>query len=83
MNLVVFDIDGSLVKYHPKRNDQAYVRAVHEIFDLKIQDNWSGYVEFTDSGILDEIVQKQKSRNASEEKVARSRESTGKWLEVE
>jgi hydroxymethylpyrimidine pyrophosphatase-like HAD family hydrolase len=32
MNLVVFDIDGTLVKYHKKRNDQAFVRAVKEVW---------------------------------------------------
>jgi phosphoglycolate phosphatase-like HAD superfamily hydrolase len=83
MNLVVFDIDGTLVKYHPKRNDQAYVRAVHETFGLTIQDSWSGYVQSTDSGIFNEIAQKQKGRNASEEESSRFKESMVKWLEVE
>ncbi len=83
MNLVVFDIDGTLVKYHPKRNDQAYVRAVSEIFGLMIQDSWSGYVQSTDSGILNEIAQKQNGRNASEDEATRFKESMVKWLEVE
>jgi phosphoglycolate phosphatase-like HAD superfamily hydrolase len=83
MNLVVFDIDGTLVKYHPKRNDQAYVRAVHEVFGLTIEDSWSGYVQSTDSGILNEIAQKQFGRNASTEETACFKESMVKWLETE
>jgi hypothetical protein len=83
MNLAVFDIDGTLVKYHLKRNDQAYVRAVHEIFGLTIQDSWSGYVQSTDSGILDEIAQKQFGRNALEKEMARFKKSMVKWLETE
>jgi phosphoglycolate phosphatase-like HAD superfamily hydrolase len=83
MNLVVFDIDGTLVKYHHKRNDQAYVRAVHEVFGLTIEDSWSEYVQSTDSGILDEIAQKQTGRNASKEERSRFKKSMAKWLEAE
>jgi phosphoglycolate phosphatase-like HAD superfamily hydrolase len=83
MNLVVFDIDGTLVKYHPKRNDRAYVRAVREIFGLTIEDSWSEYVQSTDSGILNEIAQKQKGRNASKEERSRFKKSMAKWLEAE
>ena len=56
MNLIVFDIDGTLIRYHPKRNDRAYVRAVKEIFDVEIKDSWDGYKTSTDSGILSEIL---------------------------
>jgi phosphoglycolate phosphatase-like HAD superfamily hydrolase len=74
---------GTLVKYHPKRNDRAYVRAVHEIFGLTIEDHWSGYVRSTDSGILNEIAQKQFGRDATEKETAHFKQSMAKWLEAE
>ena len=50
MNLVVFDIDGTLIQYHAKRNDRAYVRAVAEVFGTRIEDStdsWSGFASST------------------------------------
>lgn len=61
MKLVVFDIDGTLIRYHQKRNDRAYVRALKEVLGIEMADNqtvWSGFKSSTDSGILAEIIEK-------------------------
>ena len=55
MDLIVFDIDGTLIQYHRKRNDAAYVCAVKDVLGVDIEDSWNGFVTSTDSGILDEI----------------------------
>jgi len=83
MNLVVFDIDGTLIKHHPKRNDKAYVRTVQEVFGLTIPDNWSGYVNSTDSGILNEIAEERFARMASEKEILLFKENMALWLERE
>lgn len=83
MKLVVFDIDGTLIRYHRKRNDQAYVRALLEVFGVNIEDRWEGYVSSTDSGILGEIFQKRLGREASGEDLARFKKSMAQWLERE
>ena len=69
MNLVVFDIDGTLIQYHKKKNDLAYVRAVRETFGIKIEDDWASYIHSTDSGILSEIIEKNRGRSCTPEDV--------------
>ena len=69
MNLVVFDIDGTLIQYHRKRNDAAYVRAVRDVLGVEIEDSWSGFVTSTDSGILDEISVKFHGRQCRRDEV--------------
>jgi phosphoglycolate phosphatase-like HAD superfamily hydrolase len=43
MNLVVFDIDGTLVQVHRKGNDSAYVQAVRSLLGVDIADSWNGF----------------------------------------
>jgi phosphoglycolate phosphatase-like HAD superfamily hydrolase len=69
MNLVVFDIDGTLIQYHRKRNDAAYVRAVKEVLGVEIEDSWGGFVTSTDSGILDEISVKFQGRPCQRDEI--------------
>ncbi len=83
MNLVVFDIDGTLVKYHKKRNDQAFVRAVKEVLDITLEDSWSDYVHSTDSGILSEIFEKSRGRACTVRDIAEFKKSMASWLEKE
>lgn len=83
MNLVVFDIDGTLIQYHRKRNDQAYVRAIQETFGLKIEDSWSGYIHSTDSGILSEIIEKKLERSCSPQDISNFKKSMFSFLERE
>jgi phosphoglycolate phosphatase-like HAD superfamily hydrolase len=83
MNLVVFDIDGTLIKYHKKRNDQAYVRTVKETFGIRIEDSWSDYTHSTDSGILGEIIEKKLSRPCEIHDEQEFKKSMMVWLDKE
>ena len=79
-NLVVFDIDGTLIKYHKKRHDRAYVHAVKETFGITIQDSWTGYKHSTDSGILSEIVEKNLNRPCTSDDTTGFKNSMASWL---
>lgn len=83
MNLVVFDIDGTLIQYHRKRNDGAYVKALAEVFGVTVEDHWSGYISSTDSGILREIFQKHLTQEVSASDISQFKQSMAKWLETE
>lgn len=83
MNLVVFDIDGTLIQYHKKRNDQAYVQAVKETFGITIEDNWSSYIHSTDSGIFSEIIEKHRGRSCTPEDLVLFKKNMHPWLERE
>ncbi len=83
MNLAIFDIDGTLIQYHRKRNDGAYVKALSEVFGIAVEDSWNGYVSSTDSGILREIFQKRLGRNLLDSDISRFKQSMALWLEKE
>ncbi|MCY3969558.1 MAG: haloacid dehalogenase-like hydrolase [Acidobacteria bacterium] len=55
MHLVVFDVDGTLVE-SDEFDGILYARAVREVLDIDVDDDWSGYRHVTDSGILEEIL---------------------------
>lgn len=55
MNLVMFDIDGTLVESYDF-DASCFVQAVQNVLDICIDTDWSKYVHVTDSGILDEII---------------------------
>lgn len=82
MNLVVFDIDGTLVKYHRKR-DIAFVRAVQEVVGITIEDSWSEYSHSTDSGIFSEIFEKKKGCSCTVRDIGEFKKSMASWLEKE
>ncbi len=86
MNLVVFDIDGTLIKYHRKMNDRAYVNAIKDVFGITIQDNpesWSEYHSSTDSGILQEIIEKNMGRSCTPADIIEFKKSMASWLDRE
>ena len=83
MNLVVFDIDGTLIQYHKKKNDLAYVRAVRETFGIKIEDDWASYIQSTDSGNLYEIIEKNRGRSCTPEDVVLFKKNMNSWLDRE
>ena len=83
MNLAVFDIDGTLIQYHRKRNDQAFVRAVEETLGITVEDGWSTYIHSTDSGILAEIIQKNKNRPCTSRDIEEVKKNMSAWLEKE
>ena len=57
MHLVMFDIDGTLIQSN-EFDDEFFLKAVSEILGMSISSNWEEYQNVTDSGILDEIINK-------------------------
>ncbi len=53
---VMFDIDGTLVQSYGFDAD-CFTKAIKEVLDIKIDDNWSSYEHVTDNGILNEVIQ--------------------------
>jgi phosphoglycolate phosphatase-like HAD superfamily hydrolase len=55
VNLVVFDIDGTLVD-SGEFDGQLYAQAIRDVVGVEVDRDWSRYKNVTDSGILDEIL---------------------------
>ncbi len=55
MRLVVFDVDGTLVE-SDEFDGVLYAKAVRDVLDIEVDEDWSSYRHVTDSGILDEIL---------------------------
>ena len=55
MHLIVFDVDGTLVE-SDEFDGVLYAKAVRGVLDIDVDEDWSGYRNVTDSGILDEIL---------------------------
>ena len=60
MNLVVFDLDGTLVESGTFEGE-LYARAVRTELGITIDTDWSCYRHVTDSGILDEVLDRSQS----------------------
>jgi len=60
MNLVLFDLDGTLVDSGAFEGE-LYVHAVRSVLGIAIDTDWSRYRHETDSGILDEVLDRLKS----------------------
>lgn len=57
MHLILFDIDGTLVD-SADYETQLYSDAVVEVLDTPFERDWSRYRHVTDSGILNEIIER-------------------------
>ena len=55
MHLVAFDLDGTLADSEAF-DGELYVEAVRSVLGIDIEADWTGYRHRTDSGILDEII---------------------------
>ncbi len=55
MHLIVFDVDGTLVE-SDEFDGVLYAQAVRDVLDVAVDEDWSSYRHVTDSGILDEIL---------------------------
>ena len=59
MNLVVFDIDGTLVDSAAVDTDACFVPALQEGLGISgFGDDWTAYAEPTSAGIFDEVIRK-------------------------
>ncbi len=52
MHLIVFDVDGTLVE-SDEFDGVLYAKAVRDVLDIDVDEDWSSYRHVTDSGILD------------------------------
>ena len=57
MHLVMFDIDGTLLN-SSGFEDECYLNAIRKVIHHPVNEDWSTYTNATDSGILDEIIEK-------------------------
>ena len=55
MHLVTFDLDGTLADSEAF-DGELYVEVVHSVLGVEIEADWTGYRHQTDSGILNEII---------------------------
>jgi phosphoglycolate phosphatase-like HAD superfamily hydrolase len=80
MNLVIFDVDGTLTETMDVDAD-CYVRALELVFGFKdVNTDWSIYKQATDSGVLHEICRTRKGRGPSVAEVVQFRASFVKLL---
>ncbi len=69
MNLVMFDIDGTLVEWNPIF-DELYVKAVKEYLNIpEVDTNWKRYRNSTDSDITAQIIEENLGRPATTEDI--------------
>ena len=57
MDLVVFDVDGTLVESEDF-DGILYARAIRNVLKIDVDEDWSGYRHQTDSGILNEVLER-------------------------
>lgn len=57
MHLVMFDIDGTLIN-SSIFEDECYLKAVQKTILVPVETDWTKYRNVTDSGILDEIIER-------------------------
>jgi phosphoglycolate phosphatase-like HAD superfamily hydrolase len=70
-NLVIFDIDGTLVDTN-RVDEDCFVRAFAQTFGISlIKTNWVDYPHVTDSGITYQIFQEQWNRTPSDEELTK------------
>jgi phosphoglycolate phosphatase-like HAD superfamily hydrolase len=75
MKLVMFDVDGTLVKGNGI-DDICYCEAIADILGVdSVDTDWSHYSRVTDSGITAEIIEKSFNKMAEVEVIAAVRES--------
>lgn len=69
MNLVVFDIDGTLLR-SVELDDTCFVRALAEVLGIDgVASDWTRYEHPTDSGLTREIVERHRGRLPTDEEI--------------
>lgn len=83
MLLVMFDVDGTLVKGNGI-DDVCFSEAIKDVLGVgQIDTDWSHYSNVTDSGITSEIIEKHLSRRAKQSDINSVRQSYLKRLQHE
>lgn len=65
MHVVCFDIDGTLVA-SAGFDGELYAEAIRDVLGVAIDTDWSQYENVTDSGILEEVLEKHSSPDQRE-----------------
>lgn len=65
MHLVMFDIDGTLVKSYDF-DSECYKLAVFDVLGVEVNSDWGQYQHVTDAGILREIIESRSLQNEYE-----------------
>ena len=74
MHVVCFDIDGTLVG-SADFDGELYAEVIQDVLAVAVETDWSRYENVTDSGILEEILEKHSSPG-QRERVAREVQDT-------
>jgi len=74
MHVVCFDIDGTLV-HSADFDGDLYAEVIRDVLAVTVETDWSRYENVTDSGILEEILEKHSSPG-QRERVAREVQAT-------
>ena len=70
MNLILLDIDGTLVHYHSDGSDRAYVDAISQVLGIDVENSWDGYKSSTNTGIANEICARHFGRDLHPDELA-------------
>ena len=62
----MFDIDGTLVNSNDF-DEECYLRAAETVLSVRISSDWAGYQHATDSGILNEVIDRYKIPGSKEQ----------------
>lgn len=80
MKLVVFDIDGTLIR-KTSVEDRCFVEAVaEELGEGEFETDWSTYRDVTDRGLVTELFERWRGRGPTPEELARIRGRYGSLL---
>ena len=60
MHLVLFDVDGTLVESEDF-DGVLYAQAIRNVLKIDVDQDWSGYRHQTDSGILNEVLERNRT----------------------
>jgi len=69
MNLVIFDIDGTLLN-SVKTDDECFIQTIDQLYNIDLSEsNWADFKNVTDLGLTNEIIEKHFKRLPSNEEV--------------
>jgi len=79
--LVIFDIDGTLTRTN-EADEICFARSVREEFGIEnLSTDWSDYEHSTDSGILLELIRREKSKELSKPEIHKFQDTMKLHLE--
>ncbi len=69
MKLLLFDIDGTLIDVD-RAESEAFSQAFQEVHGFHgINTEWSSYTNYTDTGVVEEIIRSRRHRDPTSEEI--------------